>query len=164
MPKKTWTVDLDGTTHVVALDHGFFSGKRSIYVDNRLVDQGTKSLDMGGDYDFRIGKRRGTITMRSNLLTFNYDLFIDDKSVTTGRELQPLGPLPVWVWPFVIVCALIPILAMGGGVIPSAINGGIAGTGVAVCLLLSRVSFPLPVRIALCAATTALVWLAVQTL
>lgn len=90
MARKVWEFELDGRSHKVELDHKYFSGKRTIWIDGENLkldfDKAQRFLDTGSDHDFKIGNHICTITIRTNGLTFNYDLVIDGISKTTGKE------------------------------------------------------------------------------
>jgi hypothetical protein len=63
-------------------------------------------------------------------------------------------PIPVWVWPFVVACVAIPVLALGGA-IPGAIGGG----GAFGCVSVARdPEKSLQVRVGICAAITVGCW------
>src|SRR5438445_652943 len=55
MATKSWVLDLDDGSHTVELDHGPFSGKRTIRVDGRVVHESTNFLDFGSKHSFEVG-------------------------------------------------------------------------------------------------------------
>lgn len=63
-------------------------------------------------------------------------------------------PIPSWGYLFVVACALVPVVSLGGA-IPSLLGFGGAGA----CAKLARdTSRPAPTRVLLCAAVTVGVW------
>jgi hypothetical protein len=51
MTKKSWTIQLENESHTVDMEHNLFSNKRTIRVDDQVVEQGSFSaIDLGGDY------------------------------------------------------------------------------------------------------------------
>jgi hypothetical protein len=89
-----WTLDLEDGRHTVELEHGFFSGRRAIRVDGRLLEQsGTTGnvstvlagwLGMGSERENSINGHGCVVQIRSNGVTYNYDLMVDGRSVSTG--------------------------------------------------------------------------------
>lgn len=62
--------------------------------------------------------------------------------------------IPLWTWPFVVVCAAVPLVTMGGA-LPAAIGGGCAGA----CLGIARKpEWPVGMRVALCVLVTVACW------
>jgi Fas apoptotic inhibitory molecule (FAIM1) len=112
MTKKAWTVNLEDGKHLVELEHGYFSGKKVIYIDNiRVVEQqeSVRSfLNSDTDHLIKIGDHEGIVHIRTNGLTFSFDLSVDGYSISTGKQVFLSKPLPSWGWWFVGVCALIP--------------------------------------------------------
>lgn len=46
MAHKTWTLQLDGIKHTVELSHGFFSGKRCIWLDGKDIEESLFYCDL----------------------------------------------------------------------------------------------------------------------
>lgn len=157
MAKKTWTFRLDDRLHVVELEHGYFSGKRIIHVDGKLLETTTKGvrafIDFGSEHSFQIGRHPVVVHIRTNGLTFSYDLSIAGRSVTTGKEVSS-APVPAWIWVFVSACLLIPIVSLGGA-LPGAIGAG----GAAGCYAIAKdAKKQIRTRIVLCLVVTILCW------
>ena len=154
MAKKTWAFEIEGEEHTVELEHKAFSGRRIIRVDGNLLENHSELLDVGKQYPFQIGGHEGVVHVQTNGFTFNYDLSIDGRSVDTGKEVVPASPIPGWAWIFVVVCALIPILSLGGA-IPAAIGFG----GAYGCIAIARdLSKSVNMRIGLCVGISILCW------
>jgi hypothetical protein len=102
MTQKTWQFELEDGKHNVELDHGFFSGKRNIRVDGNTILTSSELrhlvLDTGGMYEFNINSHPCAVIIRTNGLSFSYDLAVDGRSTTTGQPIDPIKPLPAWVW------------------------------------------------------------------
>ena len=114
--KKTWTVQLEDGSHTVELSRSVWSGKRIVRVDGQTVFENRPRLDTGRDDAFQIGSHAAVLHSRTNGFTYNFDLSIDGRSVTTGQPVAALLPMPKWAWLYVIVCAVIPVLTLGGAV------------------------------------------------
>lgn len=162
MARKDWSFELEDGKHTVELDHGYFSGKRKIWSDGKLIIEETKSADLGSDHVFKIGSHTAMVTIRNTSITPKYDLAIDGRSVTTGEPVEPLGPFPLWTWLFVAGSIIPPfalIFSDALGVCDSSVIGGVGGGAVAMCLILARGSSKtLGLRIAICAILTAAMW------
>ncbi len=158
MAKKVWTFMLEDGTHTVELAHGYWSGKRTIRVDGKLLQHTAKVghavMDFGSDHPFSIGSHRGSVRIQTNGLTYRYDLVLDGRSIVTGRPAAGSAKLPPWAWAFILACGVIPILTLGGA-IPGAIGAG----GVVGCISIARNSArPTISRVMLCAGVTVLCW------
>ena len=92
MKKKSWKLELDGQEHTVELEHGVVFGKRKIYVDGQLVEESRKLFDTGSDHTFQIGAHLCTVHIRTNGLTFNYDLSVDGYPVGMKGAVTPSAP------------------------------------------------------------------------
>ena len=155
MPKKSWTIQLEDGTHTVEMEHNLFSNKRTIRVDDQVVEQGKFStFDFGGDYPFPIGERQAALHMRLNGVWYKYDVSIGGFSTQTGKPVWPMQPTPRWSWIFVVACILIPVITLGG-LIPILIGAG----GAYVCAAVGRSSTrTTPTKVALSIGTTLLSW------
>jgi hypothetical protein len=154
MANKVWAVKLEDGRHTVELEHGYFSGKRIIRVDGEQLESTTSIIDFGGEHSFQIGNHTGIVHIRTNGLTYNYDLSIDGRSIGTGKEVSASGPLHAWVWIFVAGCGLIPLVSLGGA-LPAAIGFG----GAAGCYAIGKDdSKEVATRVMLCAGVTVLCW------
>ena len=90
MANRLWTVPLGGETYAVAITHGYFSGKRRITVNDQVVvDIKSNLVDFGSEHPIQLGSQEAIVIIRPGL-TFKFDLFIDGKSVDTGKPYQPL--------------------------------------------------------------------------
>lgn len=88
MTTKTWNFELDGFKHTVVLEHGYFSGKRKIRVDGKMVEESKKLFDMGSDHIFAVAGHTCSIHIRTNWVTFYYDFAIDGISMTSGMPVE----------------------------------------------------------------------------
>jgi hypothetical protein len=156
MAKKVWTVDLEDGHHTVELEHAYLSGKRVITLDGREVVRAQSVLDFGSEHPFQIGTHPALARISTNGLTFSYDLAVDGRSVATGKEVTQQPPMPKWAWIFIVLCAAIPVVAIGGAV-PLLI--GLAG-GAACSRIAKHVSWSVAGRMAACAAVTLVSWVA----
>lgn len=154
MANKAWTVDLEDGRHTVELEHAYLAGKRVIFVDGQEVVRAQSLLDFGSDHPIRIGTHPALVRISTNGLTFRYDLAVDGRSVETGKELTRRPPMPKWAWVFIVLCAAIPVVSLGGAV-PVLI--GIAGAG-ACSAVARRTVWPAPARAAACAVVALACW------
>lgn len=157
MAQRTWTVNVGGQPHTVELKHGYFSGHRELRLDGQpvpLPPRGALSwLDIGGEHPFQIAGRPAAVLIGSNGLTFSYDLVVDGRSVTTGNEVKRTE-MPGWGWGFVLACAIIPVVTVGG-VVPVVIGAG----GAIACHRTARDGTrPERSRAMRCAGITAACW------
>lgn len=106
MTEKTWHFELEDGQHVVELDHGYFSGKRKIRLDGAVILESAETqhlvFDTGSVHEFHTGSHPCAVIIRTNGITFSYDLAVDGRSITTGQPLDALPPRPAWLWLLVI--------------------------------------------------------------
>ena len=157
MAKKSWRVELEDSVHTVELEHGYWSGKRTISIDGERMNlpqkEASSFFDFGSHHTIHIGQVSAIIHIKTNGLTFNYDLSIEGRSVETGRTVTvTTAPAPRWAWAFVAACGLIPVLSLGGA-IPLMIGMGGSTGCYAIALNPSRYR---SVRLLLCTGITLL--------
>lgn len=158
MARKRWTVPGPRRPHVVDLEHGFFSGRRRIRVDGRVVVDERRMNDTGSEHEVAIGNRKGIVVVRWQGLRFRHDLVVDGVSMETGHTAPAMarGPMPGWGWVFVGACGLIPIVTLGG-CFPAAIGGG----GASICWSIGHdPTLDDGRKLAYCLGATAATWLA----
>jgi Fas apoptotic inhibitory molecule (FAIM1) len=158
MAKKIWTVTLEDGEHTIELEHDYISGKRDIYVDGTFVKLSHGSthylIDFGSNHPFKIGGHCCIIHIRTNGITFSFDLSVDGRSISTGKQVDSSNSVPSWVWAFVLACGIIPIISLGGAV-PALIGSG----GAAYCYSISQdTSKKMTTRIFMCFGVTAICW------
>lgn len=88
MAKKSWEITLDGKRHRVQLEHGFWSGKRIIYVDDQKVLKGKKMLDDGDNYIIHIGSHICIVSIKVIVAWFKYDLIVNDVSLEKEKKIK----------------------------------------------------------------------------
>lgn len=82
MSTKVWTWTDESERHVVEAEHGFFSGKRTLKVDEIIVEtSGGKLWDTGSEHRFKVGSKDCILRIRNNWFGFNHELFVDGKLV-----------------------------------------------------------------------------------
>ncbi|MFL5735449.1 MAG: hypothetical protein ACJ78Q_19995, partial [Chloroflexia bacterium] len=100
MAKRTWRFQIEDRVHVVELEHGSRLGKRTIYIDGKVIEQRAKLGDMESEYSFILKGHACVIRRKSNGLTYTYDLEIDGHPIEHGQQLNPplvpslQGPAP----------------------------------------------------------------------
>lgn len=87
MTKRKCIIVLDGDEYNISLEHGHFSGRRTIYVnDNRIIEQTPhRFYDKGSKHEFQIQNHTCVILIDIVGVTFQYDLIVDGISITTGE-------------------------------------------------------------------------------
>lgn len=72
MPKVIWSQTIDGNTHKVELFHGYFSGKKKVFLDEKLIVNEQTFKDFGGVFNLKIENRNFRITVEPNFLSWIY--------------------------------------------------------------------------------------------
>lgn len=94
MPKKTWTLNLADGPHTIVLDHGSITGKRAIFVDDKPLelppDERRKTVDTGSRHTFTLAGQPMAVVIRTNGVTFSYDLEVDGQSQASGKSVDSL--------------------------------------------------------------------------
>ncbi|HMA36601.1 MAG TPA: hypothetical protein VKY74_19255 [Chloroflexia bacterium] len=157
MAQRIWDFSLEDGPHTVEMNHNYWTTRRQIVVDGHPL--GKDEVHRQGVYGFGsqdtfpIGRHQASLHVVSNGFAYRYDLAVDGVSLTTGQPAIP-RPLPSWAWAFIIACAVIPILTLGGAV-PAMIGVG----GAFGCANLARDSSkPVGTRVALCSGVVLLCW------
>ena len=77
--------------HVVALDHGHWSGKRQIRVDGELAHESQVVFDLGRrEHRFQIGPIDFAVVVSTNGATYGYDLVVGGRARGRLTELAPV--------------------------------------------------------------------------
>lgn len=88
MGKKNWIVTLEDGEHAIELEHGYLSGKRTISVDDDIIEQIRFNLyDTGSRHEFKINGHSCIILITAGV-RFSYDLIVDGISVKTGLPVE----------------------------------------------------------------------------
>lgn len=77
MTRKTWQIHLDGKTYGLEVRHGYWSGKREIWLDGQLIAAGKQLLDAGSAHSFNIGGHDSELLILSRGLSFRFLLLVD---------------------------------------------------------------------------------------
>jgi hypothetical protein len=85
MARRRWTLKLDDGVHVVELEHGYWSGRRRLWLDGEpVLEAGPRVFDDGGSqHTLTIGRHEVDIHIRTNGLWFSYRLAVD------GARVEP---------------------------------------------------------------------------
>lgn len=89
MGKRTWVFELEDGRHIVELEHGYWSGKRIIRVDGKLLEVSQKLLDTGSEHYFELNGHSCLLRIRISGFTPEYDLFLDGRLVAGAGERYP---------------------------------------------------------------------------
>jgi hypothetical protein len=147
-----WQWRVGPSREVVEVEYGVWSGRKRVLVGGQPVARGG-GFSVRWTPEVAVGGALARITFQLRWL-----LVPDARLEIGGRVVAPSDAprdLPAWVWLFGLANAAILIVALGG-----AIPGALAGGGVVGCVLVARSGQSLPVRLALCAAITAAMWIA----
>jgi hypothetical protein len=119
VPKTVWTFELEDGKHTVELDHGLYSGRRAIRLDGRLVERTSKPrfllFDTGSDHAFQISDHQCVILIRTDGLTFNYHLVIDDTLIKPTRLLSQLDQVYLYTTHLCVIpgiCGLLVLIVL----------------------------------------------------
>ena len=93
MTTKTWDFTLEGQSHTLTLEHGVFSGKRTIILDGQLLEHIPRNLlDTGSAHEYEVDGHSVVVVIQSKVASFVYDLLVDGVSLDTGaRGPQRVG-------------------------------------------------------------------------
>jgi Fas apoptotic inhibitory molecule (FAIM1) len=156
MASKIWTFPLEDGMHTVQIEQDAWTGRRSVTVDGALLESRVVLMSRADVPRFQINGHGCSLHFRGNSFSYNYELMIDGRTLGQGQDAAPqrLQPIPIWAWAFVVACAIIPVVALGG-CLPILIGiGGAAG-----CVTLARdPKRALGMRLALCSGIVVLCW------
>lgn len=110
MPTTTWSiVSKAGKQHTIRLEHGYFSGKREITVDQNVVAKGKQLIDGGSRHTLIVDDTVYEVIIHTNGATFSYFLCQEgvpipsDKQRAAGKTTEDIykkrifRDLPLWV-------------------------------------------------------------------
>jgi hypothetical protein len=86
LPNIIWTLDIDNTQHVVRLVHGWFSGKREIWLDNNLIERRHKFIDYGSRQFFNIQDIDYELDIVLTGISYTYFLLRDEYPILTDQD------------------------------------------------------------------------------
>lgn len=110
---REWIFELDGKKHKISFTPKSRSGRHELWVDGcrtPVTKEPFKSL-LGIDQTIDLGDYVCRLVWTGG----QADLAVNGVFLDSGLPYQPLK-LPRWSWPFVLLCLLIPIVALGGGI------------------------------------------------
>ena len=130
-----------------------FVGTESLLVDGEK--QKLKNKLFGGRHEVPLKDGRSVvlITKPNFGLAPGVQLFVGDKEINPNNGPAKRHP-PGWVWTFVVICMVIPIITVGGAV-PAAI--GVSGA--LGCISVSRSKLAAGMRVFLCIVVSSTTWL-----
>jgi hypothetical protein len=91
-----WQFDLEDGRHIVEFEQGYFLGNRKITVDGaKTTERGRPFMDHSGQYPVRLEGHGAAVWVTTNGFTYQFDLVVDGKSVTSGKTATrvPRPPL-----------------------------------------------------------------------
>jgi hypothetical protein len=87
MAQRTWEVDVQGIHHTVNLKHGYWSGRREIFLDGQPLVKDRHLIDKGSQHPFSIDGRSCELGITTNGITYDYYLLLDGQPVdAVGRK------------------------------------------------------------------------------
>jgi len=78
MGKRTWEVTVYEGKHVIKLRHGYFTGKRIIWLDGNVIEESRKISNHASQYFFSIEDKKCEVGITSNGFTYAYYLLVDN--------------------------------------------------------------------------------------
>jgi len=81
MAYRTWTIEVDGNNHTVAVEHGYWSGKRVITLDGNILEKSRKFWDTGSEHRFDVDGRPCILKIRNSPFHYDFELFLDGRLV-----------------------------------------------------------------------------------
>nr|WP_319489335.1 hypothetical protein [uncultured Caproiciproducens sp.] len=123
MPKaQNWSYIVDNKSYQISFIPNQWSGKHKLTVNGEEIKLDRKPFQSfaGLDQPINFGGKEARFVLIGNKV----DIAIDGKYLSSRKAYMPLKSIPGWVWIFVVACALIPIVALGGA-IPALL--GVAG-------------------------------------
>lgn len=110
---REWIFEAGDKKHKISFTPKFWTGRHELWVDGARTPverEPFRSL-MGIDQSIDLGDRVCRLVWTGG----QADLAVDGVFLDSGRPYRPMK-LPRWSWPFIILCLLIPLVAMGGGI------------------------------------------------
>ncbi len=85
--RRTWTLELNDGRHVVEIEHGHWSGYRTIMVDGEQIDKSRNFASPDDHYHFDVSGHPCILRVRPGILGilfgigFVFELTLDGKSI-----------------------------------------------------------------------------------
>src|SRR6266540_5903905 len=100
MAKKDWSIDVDGKSHHVEVEHGYWSGATVLRVEGRTILRAAPGF--GGFADHWWGQSEHSTNFGGHELrlrvtpniSYSFDLIVDCRSASTGAVLSQLPQPP----------------------------------------------------------------------
>ena len=92
MAYRAWKFDLEDKSHIVELEHGYWSGKRLIRIDGQVTEQSAKFFDTGSTYRFNISDHECIVRVKYDWwkpLSFSFECTIDGIPVPAAESVNP---------------------------------------------------------------------------
>jgi Fas apoptotic inhibitory molecule (FAIM1) len=90
MARRVWTVEQGERRHVITLEHGHWSGRRRIRVDDELVHESRVLFDLGSTrHRFQVDDLPLALIVRANGATYGYDVLLDVPGNPRSTEPAP---------------------------------------------------------------------------
>jgi hypothetical protein len=111
---KEWQFTVSDTPYTVRYCRGLFESNGEVRVNDELIprDKRYERFMLGLDRPLSLGDKEYRLVACGNRV----DIAVDGTFVDSRKPYLPLLRTPGWVWIFVILCAAIPVLALGGGI------------------------------------------------
>lgn len=148
-----WELNNEDTKHIIKLKHNAFSGKSSLYCDDKFIMKKRALLGDEVKLSFNVEDKQCNLDIVPNKLAYEYNLTVNEYgALNILREEK--SKIEWWAWLFAAACLIIPIVFIESLIL------AIIGIGGAVkCLsIAAKGNKERKNKIALCAKTTALSW------
>ena len=109
---KSWEIDIDGNTHKVEFTRGRVFNNHKIVIDGKQISYDKHVLGdyLGVDIPLTLGSKEVMLFQRGKFV----DISVDGYGLDSGEEYIPKLKMPKWNWIFVVLMALLPVVALGG--------------------------------------------------
>ncbi|MBO5200517.1 MAG: hypothetical protein J6B93_04470, partial [Clostridia bacterium] len=109
---KIWKIAIDDKDNIVRYSDSVKERRNCLYVNDREIKLSRNFLNefTGIDQPIDIGGK----ICRFILIGRFADVVVDGKYLSSGLDYKPLKNIPWWTWVFVALCALMPVVALGG--------------------------------------------------
>lgn len=148
-----WQFHHEDNKHVIKLKHNAFTGKSSVYYDDKKISKKTAFIGDVIKHPFNLEGQECTLFIEPKGLDYAYSLEVNGEYVPMMAQ-EEKAPIEWWTWIFVIACGIIPIIF-----IESLILLAIGLGGAIKCITIARkTGVERKKKLLLCIKTTLLSW------
>lgn len=93
MAKRTWQIQINGQSHTVRAQHSYWTGQRTVWLDERVVVSDRKLLEYGTRHTFNVDGQPATFEIVTNGFVYRYLLWVGDEPQTALEDGDRVGTL-----------------------------------------------------------------------